>query len=160
MLTGRDERGQLTLLIIGFVGIAALLVLVAVDVSKVFLARRALSSAADAAALAATGGVDKSALYDGRGGCGGLLPLDNGVATQLAAESVQDDADDLRHTFAAVDAPATVVAGGTVSVQLDGDVALPFGRVLDLLLPGHPGGHVHVTVVSHAQSPLTATGGC
>ena len=67
MLTRRrpvDDAGQLTLLIIGFTALATLLILVGVDVSKVFLARRALSSAADAAALAAAQSVNVNFNWD------------------------------------------------------------------------------------------------
>src|SRR3954470_16799716 len=95
------DEGQLTLLIIGVVAIAAVLIVIGVDASKVFLAQRALSSAADAAALSAAQAVDKQAIYSGTGGgCGGLLPLDEAEATQRAAGAVDDQADSLRTTFA------------------------------------------------------------
>ena len=157
----RREEGQLTLLIIGFVAIAATLVVIGVDVSKVFLARRALSSVADSAALAAAEAVDKDAIYTGHGGgCGNLLPLDPSRASELATGAVADDETDLRHTFATLDVPDTVVDNGTVTVHLSGEVALPFGRVVALLLPGHADGRAHVDVTAHAQSPLTEPGGC
>lgn len=160
MLRHDDDSGQLTLMIIGFVAIAAMLVIVGVDVSKVFLARRALSSAADAAALSAAQGVDKAAIYGGAGGCGGLLPLDPATAAAYAGNTLDDDADDLRQTFAALDAPETQVQNGTVSVHLGGEVALPFGSVMAVLLPGHSNGRVRVDVTAHAQSPLSINGGC
>ena len=82
------DEGQLTLLIIGFVAIAAVLIVIGVDASKVFLAQRALSSAADAAALSASQAVDKAAIYAGTGGrCGGLLPLDDVEASRRAASA-------------------------------------------------------------------------
>jgi Flp pilus assembly protein TadG len=156
----RDE-GQLTLLIIGFVAIAAMLVVVGIDASKLFLARRALSSVADSAALAAAEAVDKNAIYTGSGGgCGNLLPLDESRAASLAGDTVADDETDLRHTFATLDAPDTVVVNGTVTVHLSGEVALPFGRIIAFLVPGHADGRAHVEAVSHAQSPLTEPGGC
>jgi hypothetical protein len=156
----RCDGGQLTVLIIGYVAIAAVLIVVGVDVSKVFLARRALSSAADAAALAAAQGVDKAAIYRGAGGCGGLLPLEPEVATSYAESSLNDSRGSLRQTFATLDAPETGVQAGTVSVHLSGQVAVPFGRILALLVAGHDDGRVRVDVVAHAQSPLSATGGC
>ena len=157
----RRDDGQLTLLIIGFVAIAAMLVVVGVDASKVFLARRALSSAADAAALAAAQAVDKAAIYAGTGGgCGGLLPLDPADAAQRAALALDDQTAGLRSTFATLDAPQTDVSGGTVAVHLSGRVALPFGHVLALLVPGHADGAVRVDATSHARSPLTVPGGC
>jgi uncharacterized membrane protein len=160
MLSRDDDRGQLTLLIIGLVAIAALLIVVAIDVSKVFLARRALSSAVDAAALAAAQAVDKAAVYRGDGGCGNLLPLDSAQAASYADAALTDDEDDLRQTFASLDAAQTDVQNGTVTVHVAGDVAVPFGKVLALLLPGHADGRVHVDATAHAQSPLTAPGGC
>jgi hypothetical protein len=157
----RQDDGQLTLLIIGFVAIAAVLVIIAVDASKVFLARRALSSAADAAAVAASQAVDKNAVYAGiGGGCGGLLPLDPDEAARRAALAVDDQAASLRGTFASLDDPQTAVAAGTVAVHLSGRVAVPFGHVLAVLVPGHDDGRVQIDAVSHAQSPLTVPGGC
>jgi Putative Flp pilus-assembly TadE/G-like len=157
----RGDDGQLTLLIIGFVAIAAVLVIVGVDASKVFLARRALSSAADAAAVAASQAVDKNAIYAGiGGGCGGLLPLDPEEAAQRAVLAVDDQAAGLRGTFAALDEPQTVVAADTVDVHLSGRVAVPFGHILALLVPGHDDGTVRIDATSHAQSPLTVPGGC
>lgn len=157
---GADD-GQLTLLIIGYVAIAAVLVVVGVDASKVFLAQRALSSAADAAALAAAQAVDKGAIYAGTGGgCGGLLPLDPAEAQQRAETAVGDQDSSLRSTFATLDAPQTEVAAGTVTVHLSGRVGLPFGHVLALLVPGHADGRVQVDTTSHAQSPLSVPGGC
>jgi hypothetical protein len=157
----RGDDGQLTLLIIGFVAIAAVLIVVGVDASKVFLAQRALSSAADAAALSAAQAADKEAIYTGTGGgCGGLLPLDDAEATQRATGAVDDQADSLRSTFATLDPPETDVSAGTVAVHLSGRVALPFGHILALLVPGHDDGRVEVDVTSHAQSPLSAPGGC
>lgn len=157
----RTDDGQLTLLIIGFVAIAAMLVIVGVDASKVFLAQRALSSAADAAAISAAQAVDKDAIYAGTGGgCGGLLPLDPAEAQQRAERAVAEQDLGLRSTFAALDDPQADVSGGTVAVHLSGRVALPFGRVLGLLVPGHSDGQVQVDTTSHAQSPLSVPGGC
>ena len=163
MLRRRDLRaddGQLTVLIIGFAFIGAVLVVAGVDVSKVFLARRALSSVADAAALAAAQSVDRTALYQGSGGCGELLPLDPDGARSEVQSSLDDDIPDLHQTFAAVDAPDVAVSTDTVTVHLSGDVHVPFGSVLSLLHVGASNGVVHVGVTSSAQSPVTAPGGC
>jgi len=105
--------------------------------------------------------VDKAAIYSGTGGgCGGLLPLDAGEAASRAAAAVDDQADSLRTTFATLDPPLTDVSAGTVSVHLSGRVGLPFGHILALLVPGHDDGRVLVEATSHAQSPLSAPGGC
>lgn len=164
MLTSRPERnaedGQLTLLTIGYLTIAAVLVIAGVDVSKVFLAHRALSSVADAAALAAAQSVDRGALYAGSGGCGELLPLDPDGARREADASLADDVPDLHQTFAELDEPDVSLTTDTVTVHLSGDVHVPFGGVLSLLHVGSPDGTVHVGVAASARSPVSAPGGC
>ena len=157
----RGDDGQLTLLVIGFVTIAALLIVAGIDALKVFLARRALVSAADAAALNAAQAVDRTAIYSGSaGGCGNLLPLDSTEASQRAADALGEQLAGLRQTFGSLDDPQTQVADGTVRVELSGTIAVPFGRVLALLVPGHPDGRVRISATANAQSPLTAPGGC
>ena len=162
MLRGsrRTDDGSLTVLVIGFTFILAVLIVVGVDVSKVFLARRSLSSVADAAALAAAQSADRAAVYAGAAGCGGVLPLDPAAAAQQVDASVADDLPDLHQTFSEVQAPQVNVAGGTVTVQLAGQVKVPFGGILALLDPGRPDGDVHVAVSATAESPISAPGGC
>lgn len=155
------ETGSILVLVIGYATIAAVLIVVGVDVSKVFLARRALEAAADAAALAAAQGIDTHAVYNGSGlGCGDRLPLSSARAASLAVASTQDDAANLRHTFASLDGPRTSVTRGTVTVELSGEVAVPFGRVLAWLDPARSGGEVRVTETSHAESPVVGPAGC
>ena len=161
MLRARDrDAGSITVLVIGYTAIVATLVIVGVDVSKVFLARRALSSAADAAALAAAQSVDRDILYSTGGGCGDLLPLTPAGAEAQVTAVVSDDLDDLRHTFASVDVPQTSLADGQVAVHLSGAVAVPFGHVLSVLLPGYDDGLVRISVTSTAEAPFTAPQGC
>jgi Putative Flp pilus-assembly TadE/G-like len=153
-LTGRDD-GSIMVMIIGYTVIAAVLVTVGVDVSKVFLAQRALRAAADSAALAAAEGIDATSLYDGPGPvCGRALPLDAGQAAALAARSVDASGPDLRRAFASLDPPRTALDGDGVAVTMSGQVKVPFGRVLGWLDPSRPGGLVRVTETSHAQSPV------
>jgi Flp pilus assembly protein TadG len=157
---GSGDDGQITVLVIGYVAIALLLIVAGIDASKVFLAQRALSSAADSAALAAAQGVDTHALYTGPGiRCGTILPLDERHAADLAVTALDEDASGLRSTFFTVQAPQTTVTGGDVSVQLSGQVAVPFGKVLGWLVPSYPNGRVPVTETAHATSPV-AGGGC
>jgi uncharacterized membrane protein len=162
MLTGRrrPDDGQLTVLVIGFMFILAVLIVVGVDVSKVFLARRSLSSVADAAALAASQSADRAAIYAGDAACGGVLPLDSTVAAQQVDASLADDLPDLRQTFAVLQAPEVSVIAGRVTVRMAGDVKVPFGRVLALLDPARSDGRVHVAVSATAESPISAPGGC
>ena len=70
----RDEEGTVLLLTIGMSVVLLLLVAVVVDVSSVVLAKRALSNAADGAAVAAAQQADRSALN--ADGLGERLPLD------------------------------------------------------------------------------------
>jgi uncharacterized membrane protein len=132
MLTGRGSQddGSIMVLIIGYTAIAAVLITVGVDTSKVFLAQRALASAADSAALAAATGVNLNAVYAGSGlRCGQPLPLDQQHAADLATASVDADTADLSGTFATLTAPQTSLDAGTVSVELSGEVAVPLGKV-------------------------------
>jgi hypothetical protein len=157
---GSDDDGQITLLVIGYVAIALLLIVAGIDASKVFLAQRALSAAADSAALAAAQGVDTHALYTGPGiTCGTVLPLDPDRASQLAATALDNDQVSLRNTFVDLGEPQTTITGGDASVQLSGQVAVPFGKVLGWLVPSYPDGRVPVTETAHATSPV-AGGGC
>jgi hypothetical protein len=59
----RDEDGSVTPLIIGFAVVVAMLVAVVVDASAAYLRRQGLNSAADAAALAATDGIQGEEVY-------------------------------------------------------------------------------------------------
>jgi uncharacterized membrane protein len=154
VLTGRDE-GSLTVLVIGYTLIAAVLIVVGVDASKVFLAQRALSSAADSAALAGAQAVDRGAVYRGGAGCAGL-PVDAAAASAAAGASLDDAADGLRQTFVELSDPDVQVAGPTVRVSLAGDVTVPFGRVLVLLLPGHWGGLVGVSADAAATTTVSS----
>ena len=157
MLSRGREDGQITLLLIGYAAIAAVLVVVGVDVSAVFLARRALASTADAAALDAAQAVDRTAVYGGAvTGCGTALPLDNGAARDRASAVVVDDAAGLRAAFRDVDPADVTVDAGTVTVHLRGRAKVPFGRLLAALVPGHDEGTVTVDVTAHARSPVSA----
>jgi len=58
-----DERGSITPLVIGFAFLVAVLVAVVVDASAAYLRRQGLNSVADAAALAATDGLQGDDVY-------------------------------------------------------------------------------------------------
>ena len=159
MLTrGRDD-GSLTVLIIGYAGIAVLLVVIGIGASKLFLAQRAMSSATDSAAIAAERAVAVRRIYADGLRCGQPVPLNDSAAQRDADLSVNDQRDDLRHTFTSVGRPAVSLRAGTVTVQLSGIVTVPFGRAIGWLLPGHADGQFRVTETSHATSPV-AGGGC
>ena len=79
----RDERGSVTPLIIGFAVVVALLVGVVVDASAAFLRRQGLESAADAAALAATDGLQGEQVYTR--GLGRRADIDPAAARRYVA---------------------------------------------------------------------------
>jgi hypothetical protein len=152
------ERGSIAILVIGYTAIAIGLIVAGVDVSKVFLADRALSSAADAAAVDAAQGVDADRLYGGPAlRCGTALPLDPSRAAAMARESVAERSPDLARAFAVLDPPRTSVDATTVTVAMRGEVQVPFGRVLQWLGIARDGGAVTVLDIAHAVSPITGT---
>jgi Putative Flp pilus-assembly TadE/G-like len=74
----RDQRGQTTVLIVGFAVIVMLLVGVVTDASAAYLRRSGLDSLADGAALAAADGIQGSQVYEG--GLGDRAEVDPSVA--------------------------------------------------------------------------------
>ena len=80
----RDDRGSVTPLIIGFTIVVALLVAVVVDASAAYLRRQGLNSAADAAALAATDGIQGEQVYTH--GLGERAEIDPAAARRYVAD--------------------------------------------------------------------------
>lgn len=80
----RDERGSVTPLIIGFAVVVALLVAVVVDASAAYLRRQGLNAAADAAALAATDGIQGEQVYTQ--GLGRRAQIDPATARRYVAD--------------------------------------------------------------------------
>lgn len=81
---GREERGQTTVLVIGFFLVAVLLVVVVVDASAAYLRRQQLDAVADGAALAAADAVQGEQVYVG--GLGERATIDPQVARQHVRE--------------------------------------------------------------------------
>lgn len=142
----RDE-GQLLLLVLGCTLVVALLLTVVVDASRVFLAQRALSAAADAAALAGADAVDEAAFY--RSGAQELVPL-SGTAAREAVDGYVAAAE-LPSRFQDLDVATSLGDGGTsVTVTCSARVRLPFVNVVSA---GHAEGYP-VSVTASARSPL------
>ncbi len=80
----RSERGSVTPLIIGFAVVVAMLVAVVVDASAAYLRRQGLNSAADAAALAATDGIQGEEVYTH--GLGERAEIDPAAARRYVAD--------------------------------------------------------------------------
>jgi Flp pilus assembly protein TadG len=76
----RGEDGTVSVLIIGFAFVLALLVAVVVDASAAYLKRQGLNSVADAAALAATDGLQGDQVYTH--GLGDRAEIDAATARQ------------------------------------------------------------------------------
>ena len=140
----RGDDGQLTLLILVYAAIAIALVVVVVDVSKLFLYRRALSGAADAAAIAASQSPEEGKLLTV--GVGSSLPLsqdsvDAAVARYVRSSGLTDRFDGLRWT--------ATTDGAIATVEFTADIRLPFsGAVLTQ-------GRVTIDVAASATSPVT-----
>ncbi len=118
----RGERGQVTVLIVGFATVAALLVAVVVDASAAYLRRQGLESLADGAALAAVDGIQGSQVY--ARGLGERAAVDPVVARRYVAGY-------LRGTGAAARYPGlrcTVrTSADRVVVQVAAPLVLPLG---------------------------------
>lgn len=80
----RDERGSIAPLVIGFAFLVAVLVAVVVDASAAYLRRQGLNSVADAAALAATDGLQGDAVYTH--GLGEHADIDAAAARRYVAD--------------------------------------------------------------------------
>lgn len=120
------EDGSISVLVLGLFGVLLLLVAVVTDVSAAVLARRALASAADGAALAAAQEVDEDRLV--REGFGARLPLDAAAVRSAVArharglESLQPGLR-LRAEVGPGATTATVVATRTIRLPFLGPLA-------------------------------------
>jgi len=116
----RPERGQASLLILGFFLIAVMLVGVVVDASAAYLRRQALDGLADGAALAAANGVQGEQVYTS--GLGETAEIDpvaarEYVATYLAQTRAYQRFDRLTYQV--------LPAGDSVTVRLSAPLDLP-----------------------------------
>jgi uncharacterized membrane protein len=116
----RDQRGQTSLLIIGFFLVTLLVVGVTVDASAAYLRRQSLDNLADSAALAAADRLEADRAYTGD--LGGPLTVDTAAARgyvlgYLDSVGARGDFRDLT-----VDVRAS---GDAVVVHLEATVDLP-----------------------------------
>ena len=136
----RDE-GSIMLLALGCVSIALILVVVVVDASAVFLARRSLASATDGASLAAAQSVSSRSVY--LNGAGAWLPLGE-VEAAVARYEGDGHASELRASVTHETTGDTVVVTGRRTVRL------PFASFLGI-------GALTVTATSRASSVRLGT---
>jgi hypothetical protein len=142
------ERGQISLLILGFTIIALMLIIGAVDVTAVQLARARLFDAADGAALDASDALDNGSAY--KAGLSLAIPITDRSVRQSATEYLA--VEPRPHGIS-----SWVLAEGTGSpdgqtavIRLRGTVDIPIAAsVLSAF-----GGSVTITVESHARSEL------
>lgn len=132
------------LLTLGYAALGLALVLAGIDASAVFLARRALSSLADGAAVAGAQAADGGRLY--RGELGETLPLD--PATVGEAVSAYVAARDAATSYPGLTLVHAATDGSTVAVTLGEDKPLPFLGPLGAL------GVVHLAVTARARAPI------
>ena len=118
---GAGERGQVSVLIVGFAAILVLLVGVVVDASAAFLQRQAMESLADGAALAAADGVQGEQVYTS--GLGSMAYIDPVVAQRYVDAY-------LASTGATARFPglrwSVEPSGDSVTVHLSAPLDLPF----------------------------------
>lgn len=141
-----DDAGSVLVLTLGFTVVALLLVAVVVDASKLFLTRRALAAAADAAALAGAQAADLPAVYAGGADDGGVpldpAAVDAAVAGYLRAAGLADQLTGLELTDVSTD-------GTTVTVTLTARAVLPLSSAVTDVPEGVP-----LTVTARARSAV------
>jgi hypothetical protein len=147
-LRDQGERGQISVLILGFTLIALMLIIGGVDVTAVQLSRTRLLDTADSAALDAADALDNGSAYSG--GLKTAVPITDASVAQSAAGYLA--AQPRPHGIS-----SWVLASGTGSpdgqtavIRLRGTVDIPIaGSVLAAF-----GGSVQITVESRARSGL------
>ena len=117
----RDERGSITPLIIGFAVVVALLVAAVVNASAAYLRRQGLNSAADAAALAATDGIQGEQVY--AHGLGERAEIDPASARRFVADHFETSGIRQRYPGLAYSVSTTA---NTVVVRIVTPLDLPF----------------------------------
>lgn len=144
-----DDRGQLSILILGLTVIAMTLIIGGLAVTSVHISRMRLLDAADSAALGATDdGAER--IYDD--GVGADLPLDDALVQRSATDHLAGRSRPHGLESWSV-APGTGTPDGrTAVVVLSGEADLPLiGGLLQSM-----GGSVTVTVESRARAGVVA----
>ncbi|MEG9226483.1 pilus assembly protein TadG-related protein [Aeromicrobium sp. Sec7.5] len=131
----RSDRGQITLVTIGFFAVVGLLAVVVVNASDAFLERQRLNGLADGAVVAAADALDLDAFYTA-----GVTVIDPDAARARVAEHVAGST--------GVRVVAVRLDGDTVTVRLERDITLP-------LAP--PGLTSATTIVAEASGQLRRT---
>lgn len=122
--TLRSDDGSVLLLVVGLIPVLFLLVAVGVDTSTLFIHRRALSSTADSAALAAAQSADLERFY--RGETASDLPVDCAAARRKVEAMLTPGRTDVRAGGAELE--SIECDRTTVTVQLCSHAELPFSH--------------------------------
>jgi len=120
VIRSTGERGQTSLLVVGFAVVALLLVVVVVDASAAYLRRQDLDALADGAALAAADSVQRDRVYEE--GLGELAALDPWVVRDRVAGYL--DQVGARGEFPGLRYRVTTAADG-VQVRVSAPLRLP-----------------------------------
>jgi Putative Flp pilus-assembly TadE/G-like len=144
----QPEQGQISLLILGFTIVALMLIIGAVDVTAVQLARTRLLDTADGAALDASDALDHGSAYDR--GLQSAVPITDGSVRQSATEylAVQPRPHGIT-SWALADGTGSP-DGQTSVIRLRGAVDIPIAASVLAAF----GGSVNITVESRARSGL------
>jgi uncharacterized membrane protein len=147
----RQSRGSITPLILGFALVTMLLITVIVAASRIFLAQRALASAADGAAVAAADSLDEPAYYRRPAGIR-ALPLRESQVDAAVQQYVESAALAARFDSLEV-SPALSPDATTVTVQLSARVKLPF---VNAVMTASGDGSWGVQAEGSARTPVGA----
>lgn len=129
----RDERGTMTLWVLGLCVAVLFLGGLSLDLWRVIAVRRSLVATADAGATAGANGIDRVALRQG------VLRIDPALARAEASQALREQSG-----WSAVDAARIDVAGNTVTVTLQGHVNF---TLLGIFVRGDP-----IEVDAHASA--------
>lgn len=120
MSSRRREVGSITPLVVGLAVVVALLVAVVVDASAAYLQRQGLDAVADAAALAATDGIEGDQVY--LHGLGERARIDPASARQYVADYLRSSG--VRERFPGL-SWSVEASGQTVVVRVAAPLRLP-----------------------------------
>jgi hypothetical protein len=144
----QTERGQISVLILGFTVIALMLIVGGVDVTAVQLARARLLDAADGAALDASDALDRGSAYDG--GLRSAIAITDGSVRRAAAQYLAVEPRPHGISSWVLTDGTGSADGQTAVVRLRGTADIPIAAsVVEAF-----GGSVNITVESRARSGL------
>jgi hypothetical protein len=145
---GQCDRGQISLLILGFTVIALMLIIGAVDVTAVQLARSRLLDAADGAALESSGSLDRDSAY-GEGLRSAVAITDTSVRQSASQYLAVQPRPHGISSWVLTDGTGSP-DGQTAVIHLRGTAVIPIAAPVVAAF----GGSVNITVEARARSGL------